>query len=343
MTSKPALRLAVSARYAVYYAIAIGAAFAVTGLLLFSLGQSVALGYRTILTTSFSSLPNFIQTLLKFVPIYLMGIGFSIPLASRKFNVGIEGQFLLGAVGATTVGIALGALPRPLLVPTLLIVASAMGALWASVPALLLYFFGVNEIISTILLNFISFYLVDMFALGRWRDVGAGHPMTIPISPAAHMPFIYGQLNAGPVISLALALLAFLLLYRSVFGYELRATGANPIASFKFGINTKLLGPLSLVLGGAAAGLAGGIDVAGFYFRFVEGMQSNYASLAILVSLMARGNPIALLLTSFFFSVIEVGANAMQRTMGTPYEVALITEALMLLFVMTVETFRERR
>jgi len=91
------------------------------------------------------------------------------------------------------------------------------------------------------------------------------------------------------------------------------------------------------------AGLAGGLEVSGLYFRLVEGMQSNYANLAIIVSLMARGNPVALLLTSFFFSMIEIGANAMQRTMGTPYEIALITESLMMLFVMTVDAIRQKR
>jgi len=330
-------------RTVLYYLLAVIAAFAVAGIILLSLHQDVLTGYKTILTTSFSSLPNFALTIFKFTPIYLMGVGFSIPLAARKFNVGIEGQFLLGAVGAAVVGIGLSGFPSYILIPSMLLFAMIMGALWASIPAALLYLFNVNEIISTILMNFISFYLVDLFALGRWRDVSAGHPMTIPISPSAHLPIIGAQINIGSLIAVAVALVAFLTIYKSVFGYDLRATGSNPIAAFKFGIKTNYLFPLSLVIGGAVAGLAGGLEVSGLYFRFVEGMQSNYANLAIIVSLMARGNPILLLLTSFFFSVIEIGANAMQRTMGTPYEIALITEALMMLFIMTVDALRQRR
>ncbi|MGB9785408.1 MAG: ABC transporter permease [Fervidicoccaceae archaeon] len=326
-----------------YYLLAIAAAFAIAGVILFVLHQDVLLGYKTILTTSFSSLPNFALTIFKFTPIYLMGLGFSIPLATRKYNVGIEGQFLLGAIGAAAVGITLSWLPGYVLLPALLIAAMLMGALWASVPAILLYFFNVNEIISTILLNFISFYIVDMVALGPWRDVTAGHPMTIPISSSAHLPILGAQINVGSLFTIALAALGFFAIYKSVFGYELRATGANPIASFKFGIKTSYLAPLSLVLGGAVAGLAGGLEVSGLYFRLVEGMQSNYANLAIIVSLMARGNPVFLLLSSFFFSVIEIGSNAMQRTMGTPYEIALITESLMILFVMTVDALRARK
>ncbi|MEM0239834.1 MAG: ABC transporter permease [Ignisphaera sp.] len=327
----------------VYYLIAIAAAFAIAGVILFSLHQNVLIGYKTILTTSFSSLPSFALTIFRFVPIYLMGLGFSIPLASRKFNVGIEGQFLLGAVGAASVGIVLGWLPGYLLLPLILIASMATGMLWASIPALMLYFFNVNEIISTILMNFISFYLVDLVALGPWRDVSAGHPMTIPISSSAHLPIIVGQINIGFLFTIVFALAGFIIFYRSIFGYQLRASGSNPIAASKFGIRTNFLAPLSLILGGAVAGLAGGLEVSGLYFRLVEGMQSNYANLAILVSLMARGNPITLLLTSFFFSIIEIGANAMQRTMGTPYEIVLITEALMMLFIMTVDAIRLRR
>uniref|UniRef100_A0A7J3SMK6 ABC transporter permease n=1 Tax=Fervidicoccus fontis TaxID=683846 RepID=A0A7J3SMK6_9CREN len=328
---------------AAYYLLAIVAAFGVAGLILLTMHQDVLLGYKTILTTSFSSLPNFALTIFKFTPIYLMGLGFSIPLASRKFNVGIEGQFLLGAVGAAAVGITLTGMPGYIILPLLLTVALIMGAIWATVPALLLYFFRVNEIISTILMNFISFYLVDLIALGPWRDVTAGYPMTIPISSSARLPIIGSQINIGSLFTIALAVLGFFILYRSTFGYELRASGSNPIAAFKFGIKTSYLAPLSLVLGGAVAGLAGGLEVSGLYFRLVEGMQSNYANLAIIVSLMARGNPVALLLTSFFFSMIEIGANAMQRTMGTPYEIALITESLMMLFVMTVDAIRQKR
>jgi ABC-type uncharacterized transport system permease subunit len=329
----------------IYYVLAIGAAFLVTGVLLWITKQNILLGYETIFTSSFRSLEYFSLTIFKFIPLYLMGLGFAIPLASKKFNVGIEGQFLLGAIGAAIVGIVFGGLPSYVLVPLILVTAMAFGALWGFIPASLLYYFNVNEIISTILLNFISFYLVDLVALGRWRDQFAGHPMTIPISSAGHMPLIVKQpqIHVGSIVAIILGVLGYILVYKMVFGYELRAAGSNPIASMKFGINVSLLAPLSLVLGGLMAGLAGGIEVAGLHYRLVEGMQSDYASLAIIASLMAKGNPIYLFLTVGFISVLEVGASAMQRTMGAPVEIVFMTEALMMLFIMLAEVFRYRR
>ncbi len=328
-----------------YYAIAIVAAFIVAGVLLLITGQNVLKGYETIFTTSFRTLEGFSLTVFKFIPLYLMGLGFSIPLAARKFNVGIEGQFLLGAIGATAVGIIFKDLPAAVLIPLVLIAAMLFGGLWALIPAGLLYSFKVNEIISTILLNFISFYLVDMVALGPWRDQFAGHPMTIPISENAHIPLLVTQpqIHAGSIISIVLGILAFVMVYKMVFGYELRAAGSNPSASSKFGIKVKWLGPLSLVIGGLMAGLAGGIEVAGLHFRLVEYMQSNYAPLAIIASLMAKGNPITLFFFVLFISVIEVGASAMQRTMGAPIEIVFMTEALMMLFIMLAEVIRHRR
>jgi len=329
----------------IYYLIAIAAAFIVTGILLLLTGQNVILGYKTIFYTSFRSTGGFALTLLKFIPLYLMGLGFAIPLSTRKFNVGIEGQFLLGAIGAAAIGIIFADLPKIVLVPLVLLVSMIFGAIWALVPAVLLYFFNVNEIISTILLNFISFYLVDLVALGPWRDEFAGHPMTIPIGENAHIPLIISRppIHVGSIITIILGIVAFILVYRMILGYELRASGANPIASYKFGINVKIIAPLSLVMGGVLAGLAGGFEVTGLHYRLVEGMQSNYAPLAIIAALMSKGNPIYLFFFSMFISVIEIGANAMQRTMGAPVEIVFMTEALMMLFIMIAEVIRMRR
>ncbi len=328
-----------------YYALAIALAFLVTGVLLHLTGQSAIKGYITILTASFRSPEALSLTIFKFIPLYLMGLGLAIPLASKKFNMGIEGQYLIGAIGATFVGVYLHNLPKPLHVSLVLLASAAFGAAYALIPALLLYFFNVNEIVSGMLLNFISFYIVDIVCVGKLRDVYAGHPMTIPISDTAKIPLLTArpQIHVGSIITLVLGLAAAYIVYRSVFGYELRASGSNPIAASKFGINVALLAPLSLVLGGIVAGLAGGMDVAGFQYRLVEEMQDNYTPLAIIATLMAKSNPIALILTTMFIAVLDIGASAMQRTMGAPIEVVYMTEALMILFIMLAEALRRRR
>lgn len=325
------------------YLVGVSAAFLVAGVLLSALGYNVLVGYRTIFLTSFSNFDSFALTLLKFIPLLLMSLGFAIPLLAQKYNVGIEGQFLLGAIGASIIGLTLN-LPQFIHVLLALTVGVLLGSLWALVPALLLYKFNVNEIISTILMNFIAFYLVDYVATGPWRDVAAGHPMTIPIASTASLPLLVKRpaVHVGIILAVLVVLASYSLLYKTGPGYEIRATGANPRASQVFGINVKLIGPLTIVLGGAVSGLAGAMEVTGFHLRLIGGMQANYTPLGILIALMARGNPLALIFISFFISIIEIGSNALQRTQGVPVELTLIVEALILVFFLVAQALWRR-
>ncbi len=326
------------------YIIGIVGAFTVAGIIMYGLGYDVLLSYRTIFLTSFSTADSIALTLLKFVPLLMLSLAFSIPLMARKFNVGIEGQFLLGGIGATIIGLTLS-LPPGIHVLLALILGAAFGALWALIPAFLLYKFNVNEIIATILMNFIAFYLVDYIATGPWRDVIPGHPMTVPLAPTSYLPLIIERpsIHSGVIISVLIAIGVYILVFWTLTGYEMRAAGSNPRAARVFGINVKILAPLSLVIGGMVAGLAGAIEVTGLHYRLIEGMQSNYAPLGILIALMGKGNPLALLILSFFISMIEVGTSALQRTQGVPIELSLIIESLILIFVLVAEVIRRRR
>lgn len=332
-------------RESAFYSIGIVVAFAIAGLSLFLMGHDVLLGYYTLFFTSFGSFSGISLTILKFIPLLLMGLGFAIPLSARKYNVGIEGQFLLGAVGAVTVVFSFYSLPGPLLIFMMLIGSIVFGALWAAIPAYMLYKFKVNEIISTILLNFISFLLVNLVAMGPWRDVFAGHPMTLPIPEHAVLPLLVQNpsINVGFTIAIFIPLAVFFYLNKTVQGFELRAVGANPRAATIFGIRTNLLAPFSLIIGGILGGLAGGLEVAGLYHRLIDGLHSNYGPLAILVALIGRGHPVGVVLASLFISVIEIGASGLQRTMGVPVELIFIIEALMLVFILVTDVVRERR
>lgn len=327
------------------YLIGLVAALSAAGLLLAVLGKNVLQGYATLLTASFGSTTNVGLLILKFIPLLMMSLAFSVPLIVRKFNVGNEGQFLLGAIGAVTVGLTFSDLPGAIGLPLLLLGSMLFGLAWAAIPALMLYKFKVNEIISTILMNFISFYLVLYVATGSWRDEFAGHPETRPIPGSFELPLLSAnpQVSLGFIISIVLPLLAYYYVFKSVQGYELRAAGANDRAAYVFGINSKLLAPFAIMLGGALAGLAGGIEVAGLQFRLLEGMQSNYGALSIIVALIASGNPLGLFLSALFISMIEIGGSAMKATMGVPVETVYVIEALLLLFILMANVYRRRR
>ncbi|MDR7450767.1 MAG: ABC transporter permease [Armatimonadota bacterium] len=326
------------------YLLGIAAAFAAVGLFMAVMGFDVARAYSTILFTSFRSANGFVQTLLKFIPLVLLALAFTVPLAAWKFNIGGEGQLIAGAIGAAAAGILLAGLPAVVLLPVLILAGVLCGALWALVPAWLLYRFGINEILTTVLMNFVSFSAMDYVATEIWPDPAAGHPTTVPIAAAARLPLLVGSppLHAGFLIALAATVAVHLYVNRTTAGYELRATGANLRAALLHGIAVHRIALLSLVLGGTLAGLAGAVEVAGVHHRLIEGVQSNYLLLSILIGLIAKGNTAAVPLVAFAIAALEVGARAMQRTMMIPAEIVFVVEGVILIFVLLSDVVRRR-
>lgn len=342
--SAPAERLRNVTGQILPYILAVVAAFVAVGIFIGAMGFNVAEAYSTILFTSFRSANGFVQTWLKFVPLMLLALGFSIPLLAGKYNIGGEGQLIVGAIGAAAVGIMLADLPLLILLPLVLLAGVACGGVWAGIPAWLLYRFGINEVLTTVMMNFISFGLVDYVATEIWRDPMAGHPTTVPIGIGGQLPRLLPNppLHSGLLLAIAIAFIVYLYVKRTPGGYELVATGANPRASRVFGIDVRIMFLLSLTIGGALGGLAGAVEVAGVHLRLIEGLQSNFLLLAIIIGLIAKGDVRVVPFVAFFIAVLEVGASAMQRTMMIPVEFVFIVEALVLLFVLLSDVVRRR-
>jgi len=232
-----------------------------------------------------------------------------------------------------------------MLLPLVLAAGVVFGALWGFIPGWLLYRFDINEILTTVMLNFVAFSMIDFVATEIWRDPSAGHPTTIPIGGAGFLPMLVGNppLHSGIILALLVAAGVYIYTNRSTGGYELVATGANPRASKVFGINIRRMFVLALVIGGGLAGLSGSIEVAGVQHRLIMGLQSNYLLLGLIIGLIARGNNLAVPFVAFFIAVLEVGASALQRTMNIPVQLVLIIEALVLIFVLLSDVVRIRR
>jgi simple sugar transport system permease protein len=324
--------------------VAILAAFIVSGIFIAAMGYDVIKAFQTILFTSFRSPGNFVQTLLKFIPLTLLAFSFTIPMATGKFNIGGEGQLLMGAIGAASVGIVLAGLPKIILLPLMMLAAIVLGAVWGLIPGWLLYRYKINEILTTVLLNFVTFALVNYIATIVLPLPLAGHPTTLPIAPEGNLPMLIKSppLHSGMLIMVVIAVGVYFFTNRSTAGYDLVATGANPRAASVYGINVRVMFVLGLVVGGALAGLAGGIEVAGIHRHLIEGMHSNYKILGIIIGLIAKGSSIAVPFVAFFISVLEVGASAMQRTQMIPIEIVYIVEALILLFVLLSDNWRRK-
>jgi ABC-type uncharacterized transport system permease subunit len=320
---------------AIPYVLAVIGAFLVVAVIVLALGHNPLEAFRAVLTNSFRNETGMVQTLKKWVPLTLLALAFAIPLGAGRFNIGGEGQLILGAVGSVAVGITFSELPQVVLLPLVLVSGVLAGAVWAGIAAWLMAQFKINEIVSTVLLNFVSFEVLDYLASVVWPDAGAGGAVTLPIGVGAELPTIgRPPMHIGVLVVLLVAVVAAVMARRSVGGFELRAVGLNERAARVHGVRTGRVAVVSMVVGGALGGLAGAIEVAGVHHRMLEGIQSNFLLLGIIIGLIARGSLTAVPFVAFGIAVLEVGAGSMQRVSGTPVETVLILEGLILLFLL---------
>ena len=325
------------------YTFAIVMSFGVTAILIGLAGYNVPRALQTLLLRPFSTRLGFIETLKKFIPLTLATYAFAIPFKIKFFNIGAWGQMLVGGIAAAIAGLALSGLAFPslLLIPVLLCAAMLAGALFASIAAALKAYSNINPIISTIMLNFVALYGVNFFATAeRWKAELSGHPMTRKLPEAAFLPELTRGLHLGILLIAIVILAVYLFMNKTVWGYEINATGYNPSAANSYGIPPKATLMKAFMLGGALAGLAGGIEVLGVHHRLIEGFAqtggAQYGMFGILTALICQGNPLGIPVSAFFVSALLVGADAMQRTLEVPVELVFVCQALivMLLVIM---------
>jgi general nucleoside transport system permease protein len=275
-------------------------------------------------------------TLVRAIPLSLLGIAVAVAFRGGVFNVGGEGQFLLGAVAAAVVGLQLNDAVSPLALTATLTVASLAGGAWAAIAALLRSRFGVLEVISTIMLNFIAVHLVSYLVRGPLQEPTGIYPQTLPIAEAARLPSFGGtRLHLGILLAVASSVAVWFIIARTAAGFRLRAVGASPSAAQIAGrVDRKRVAAAALISSGAIAGLAGGVEVAGVTYALYENISPGYGFAAIAVAILARLHPGGVLLSAFAFAALETGALGMQRDAGVPSVVATAAEAIMILVVL---------
>jgi simple sugar transport system permease protein len=256
------------------------------------------------------------------------------------WNIGAEGQFYAGAVMATWIGVRLGA-DAPLVYLLVIPVAAAFaGALWAGVPALLRARFGVLEVITTIMLNFIAEYLVSFLVHGPLQEAGRTYPQSDPIAAAARLAPLVEDVRLTDALPLGvlLAVASWVVLTRTRPGFALRAAGANPIAAKVSGrIHVLKVTTTAFLVSGAIAGLAGAAEVCGVTFALYERLSPGYGYTAIAVALLARLHPLGVIASALAFGALEAGASALQRSYGVPSVTVYAVEALVILLIVAAE------
>jgi general nucleoside transport system permease protein len=281
-------------------------------------------------------------TLVRAVPLILIGLGLALAFRGGAFNIGAEGQFYAGAIAATWIGLSVGQFPSPFAVAAVLSGAVLAGALWVAIPVLLRVRYGVLEVISTLLLNFVAEALTSLLVQGPLQESQHIYPQSDPIAESARLPLLPGtRLHAGFALALAGALLLHWVFSRTLWGFRLRAVGLGPRAAEIAGrIDSRWITALALALSGAIAGLAGGVEVSGVSYALFQNLSPGYGFTAIAVALLGRLHPFGVVLAGLLFGALEAGAGAMQREADVPAVAVYLVEAVVIIVVLLAESAR---
>lgn len=283
-------------------------------------------------------------TLNRAVPLILIGLGFALALRAGALNIGAEGQFYAGAMAATAVGLQVGTLPAAVALPLVLGSAALAGAAWVALPVLLKVRFGVVEVISTLLLNFVAEALVSLMVTGPLQEPQRIYPKSDAIAASARLPLLAGtRLHLGLLLALGLAVALAWAFARTRWGFALRAVGAGPrAAAVSGGLDvTRVLGG-ALAWSAACAGLAGGVEVSGISYALYANLSPGYGFTGIAVALLARLHPLGIVAAGLLFGALEAGAAAMQRDAGIPSVIVYVSEAVIILAVLLGDTLARR-
>ena len=268
------------------------------------------------------------------VPLILTGLAVALAFRSGVFNLGAEGQFLVGAAAGTATSLKLTAFPGVITLVLALIAGAIAGAAWASIAAELKRRYHVLEIISTIMLNFVALYLVSFLVRGPLQEPTHIYPQTPSLAEADRLPVILPgtRLHAGILIAVAVAIVLYWIFRETAAGFRIRATGAGSRAAESAGmVDVSRLSWKVFLWSGAIAGLAGAIEVSGVTYALYENISPGYGYTAIAVALIAGLNPLGVIASGLFFGALETGASALQRDFSIPSSIAGMTEALLIL------------
>jgi general nucleoside transport system permease protein len=293
---------------------------------------------------------NLIETLVKATPIMLTGLAVAVAFRMRFWNIGAEGQLVMGGVAAAAVALwfplFFPSLPesRWLYLPLIIIASMVAGAIWALIPAFLKAYLKVDEIITTLMFNYIAILFYQYLFNIVWKDPqGMGFPGTALLPEFTRLPRMIGRLHWGIILAIVAAVVVWIILDRTRWGYEIRLIGESQTAGRYAGIS--LAGSILLVMfmSGGLAGLAGMSEVTGISHRLQRGLAVGTGFTGIIVAWLARLNPWGVLLVAFLLAALFVGGEQIQMTMGLPASVAPVLQGAILLFVLGGNVFTRYR
>lgn len=326
-------------------AAAVGITFLLTAGPIVLAGASPIDTYIEFLVVPLTSTYSILEVLVAATPILFTGTAVAIAFRAGYWNIGAEGQLLLGAVAATAVGQLAGGAPTLAVLPVMVVAGALAGAAWALVPALLRVRFEIDEVVTTLLLNPVAVLFVQGLLHGPWRDPETGFPESPRIAAAAEFPQLLerSRLHLGFVIALVIIVAAWYVLTRTPTGLRLRAVGLNPHGARFAGINVgrTLLG--AALVSGAIAGIAGVSEVAGIHYRLTGGISAGFGYTGIVVATLGALSMPGVVLAALFLGDLIVGAGSAGRALGVPSQLAAVVQGVLLLVVIGLIAVRRWR
>src|SRR5260370_25075392 len=336
-------------REVLYPLIAVVAAFIIGGIVVLLIGDSPIQTYRLLIGSAFSWPDGIGYTLFYAMPLIFPGLAVTVAFRCGLLNIGAEGQLYIGAFAAAWIGIKFAGLSAWALLPMCCLAAVLGGALWGGIPGLLKAKFGSHEVINTIMLNFVAVALVGYFTQYHYKIPGDPIMETREIGPGAYLPrlgkFIPGlperiPLNLAFILAIIACIGVYVLLWKTKWGYEIRATGANPSAAEYGGISIRKQIILAMAISGSLAGMVGINEVLGYRHRYYDGFSVNYGFVGIAVVLLGRNQQVRVFLAAILFPMLlRGGIFGDAFTMHVSKDIVDMLQGIVILFVAAAAVF----
>ena len=307
------------------------------GIVFLAAGANPFKAYAVMGLGAFGSLYDVSEVLVKAIPLMFCGLCVALSAKILLWNIGGEGQLAVGGIGAAAVALFLSPhLPPALTLPGMILAGFLAGGLWASIPGVLKAKMGVNEILTSLLLNYVAIFWLEHLYFGPWRDpMGMGFPGTAIFPESAWLPrFFQTRVHLGLILCVVSALALQWVFSRTQWGYEMRVIGENPRAARLARINLTRYTLLVMFLSGGLAGLAGMAETSGIHYRLQQGLVVGYGYIGIIVAWLSKLHPIGVIFVSFFLASFLVGGDQLQAVMHLPSSVGLVLEGTLLFFIL---------